>query len=777
MISYTKTSGTIRIINSENSCTAILKNFIGSIDYVSRDCTYLIFILHGTSQINSDIELYSRSDKLDTLVIKGEGSLGVQALKATSIEIKSDTVASHIEGNVVKLSGCKVEGYIEPEPVIEPPDKTELQNLVTRFDLFDIEQYFISIDGKDVLTTDQWITQEAKDQFTYALSRAKDVLYDDAATQEAVDQAAENLISAFENLNPQWGRKIITDKSVLYETIVRARMSLSMYSVSEDGYDIPPDVQWIDTEEFEYLEAVLSEATEIYEDTSVTQSTVDNEVQILAYAIDNLSPVWGKQISPEYASPELKQQLFEKLESCKEILRTYLISSDGLDIYDTQIWVTSYLYHNLEFTVSVGDEIYADTQASKIRTENIIRSLDIAVESLNPQYGLLEDPRRYQPIPDEVIDAILSGNHSMPDYQENEAILLYRVEDILSGNRSSLSQSQLRILDEVIDAILNKTWQPAPTGLFSNLNRKIQNLNTKSLLKGSIFRNNNRNDLENYSSFVNAKGHVWLTDCTFITSGYDTGISAPYILIDNSKCDVQGNNFAFDTPNAISVEHCIDIEYLQNSFKSLSLVNDEFGNPKDFIYVVIKDKDGNVSKIASRRKLYGYNVESSMYTQGGALVSGNQNIYAQPATPYDIFKHSTQYTNVDLHRWINQNGEIYKGRRPNYISDEVLYLIVNSLWGGQSFEWEAISDEVINAICDGTYVYDGHPHTSEPMDPSVVEAILEGTYIWPRENGSELDELRSRNYDLGIYSLNSYRFTDILVYDSNSEICDDREIP
>ena len=449
-------------------------------------------------------------------------------------------------------------------------------------------------------------------------------------------------------------------------------------------------------------------------------------------------------------------------------------------------------------------------------------------------------------------------------------------------------------------------------------------------------------------SFIQAIGHVSIFDTHIINRGYDYSISSPYILIDNSHCEMQANVTALQTSNAVSVIHCLAIDYTQKRFYSNAVVLDESGEPKSFTYAILRNSDGTVTDLVSRRKLYGYNVESTSYIHNKELVSSNQSIPAQPATPYDFFKHSTQFTNVDLHRWINQHGEIFKGLGTNYIPQNVIELICNDLWFEESSEWEAIPDEIIDLICTniyssvahihskpeydcrdgslrfnlewdvddtdtsifsiasayiiyddseyvdieddkieievvsssldkqvvqynidlseisvhihepwvelnvyisyqgqeflpstvsgyyvnelvGTYEYSevkyfpktgevgiryidkstnatyqwdqvhkkyieaselnefiipveflhlyDHPHTSIPMTQGVIDSIIEESYIWPRENGYELDELDSRKFEVGIYSLNSYRTTESTFYDADIPLNDDRELP
>ena len=58
-----------------------------------------------------------------------------------------------------------------------------------------------------------------------------------------------------------------------------------------------------------------------------------------------------------------------------------------------------------------------------------------------------------------------------------------------------------------------------------------------------------------------------------------------------------------------------------------------------------------------------------------------------------------------------------------------------------------------------------------------VQAIIEGTYSWPKYSKFALDESSSRNYEVGIYSLNSYRTTIYNFYDEGTPITEDRELP
>ena len=247
---------------------------------------------------------------------------------------------------------------------------------------------------------------------------------------------------------------------------------------------------------------------------------------------------------------------------------------------------------------------------------------------------------------------------------------------------------------------------------------------------------------------INAKGHTWLIDCVLECTGYDYAIHSPYILFDNVTSDFNSDVKNFDTPHDISVTHCEISNNSNTRFTSTSIVVDDSEMPADFIYRLIY-KNSQLKQIASRRKLYNF-------------------LPAKKADPYDYFKESTHYTNVDLHRRIDQNSTILKGIGTNYIPPYIIELICLGLYESSTFELTAISDEVIRAICNDTYEDDQHPHSWPVISNEVVEDIMRGRYIPEPNNGYEYDETDSRKYDLGIYSLNSYRTTELSFYDDNS---------
>ena len=251
--------------------------------------------------------------------------------------------------------------------------------------------------------------------------------------------------------------------------------------------------------------------------------------------------------------------------------------------------------------------------------------------------------------------------------------------------------------------------------------------------------------------FVSASGHIWLIDCIFNSSGYTYGITSPYVLLDNATCNIHSEIRAIESDNDVRIQNCSDTQASTDEFESTAEVLDSDNIPKPFVYTIVRNEFGEYEKSISRRQTYGH---------GPAVL----------ADKFDTFQDATGYTNPNLHRRIDQNGEILKSRPSNYITDYTIGLIVNGYHKEFNPENEGISDEVILEICNGMYVYDGHPHYPAPISADVIQQIIEGTYIPNRINQFDQDEVESRKYEVGIYSLKSYRTTTYAFHDESSEV-------
>lgn len=292
--------------------------------------------------------------------------------------------------------------------------------------------------------------------------------------------------------------------------------------------------------------------------------------------------------------------------------------------------------------------------------------------------------------------------------------------------------------------------------------------------------------LTNYSNedsiALNSYGHITVTDSCILGKGdiksftklprnvissYGVAIQTPYLIIDNS--DIYLNIYKYDESltalrsyHDLSITNCImgklEIDESSNTNNSsyscidISAIVRDGSNldlPKPFTYIVLKNDDGSFKGIIDRRKLYNY-------------------LPARKANAYDKYKHSTYFTNVDLHRHIDQHTDNYD----DAISKDVVDKIMNLSWSGKDIDQTAIPNEIIDLIQQDKYVYDGHSHDSYPLTKDDIDAIMNGKYIFDSES-----HLYTQNYQVMISSLNSYRTTMVPLYGEHKQYLEENELP
>jgi LPXTG-motif cell wall-anchored protein len=143
-------------------------------------------------------------------------------------------------------------------PKIEKPDsvdKDALNNLITK-----AKKY-----GADDYTQDSFKALEA------AITLAENVLQDDDATQDDVDQALAALQDAIDNLKD--AAVPVVDKNALNNLITKAK------KYEADDYT---------QDSFKALGAAIAHAEDVFQNEDATQDVVDQALAQLKVAIDNL---------------------------------------------------------------------------------------------------------------------------------------------------------------------------------------------------------------------------------------------------------------------------------------------------------------------------------------------------------------------------------------------------------------------------------------------------------------------------------------------------------
>ncbi len=157
----------------------------------------------------------------------------------------------------------------------EPPevDKTALETLYNQVKDTDLSQY---VDG------------DAKDTFVAELEKAKNLIANEEATQEQVNEAVTALQNAYDALEKKPVEPVETNKDILNKVIVYAEEQ----KASDDFNNVIADVQ-------ESFNAALDAAKEIAADPAATQDAIDAAWKALMTEIHKLGFVKGDITSLE----------------------------------------------------------------------------------------------------------------------------------------------------------------------------------------------------------------------------------------------------------------------------------------------------------------------------------------------------------------------------------------------------------------------------------------------------------------------------------------------
>lgn len=146
--------------------------------------------------------------------------------------------------------------------------------------------------------------------------------------------------------------------------------------------------------------------------------------------------------------------------------------------------------------------------------------------------------------------------------------------------------------------------------------------------------NCNLTHLGNSDIFLNSEGHLTLVDSIIECADITTAFKCPYILIDNCDLNIINCTNIIDSSNeACVVTHCIEDTQSNTSWIVKAKVRGSNDEPMNFQQAKLDNE------ILTRRKIY---THEPAYT---------------PLNEYDEYREKLGYTNPDLHRRIDQEGE------------------------------------------------------------------------------------------------------------------------
>jgi hypothetical protein len=129
----------------------------------------------------------------------------------------------------------------------------------------------------EFLTVQKWVTQSAYDTLNNAITAAKNVSGNSAATQSEVTNALAALTAALNNFSPKQGLKL-PDKTALNAKIAEATAAMAGIKISTNGQDVPIGEKWVTQAEYNALNDILTSAKNVSIKSTATRARVRNGV-------------------------------------------------------------------------------------------------------------------------------------------------------------------------------------------------------------------------------------------------------------------------------------------------------------------------------------------------------------------------------------------------------------------------------------------------------------------------------------------------------------------
>ena len=214
--------------------------------------------------------LIKQAENIDLSQCLPEGQEEFQSALAQANVALNDPAATVDSINLAKENLQQAIDNLKPIPSV---DKTALETLYNQVKDTDLNQY---VDG------------EAKDTFVAELEKAKNLIANEEATQEQVNEAVTALQNAYDALEKKPVEPVETNKDILNKVIVYAEEQ----KASDDFNNVIADVQ-------ESFNAALDAAKEIAADPAATQDAVDAAWKALMTEIHKLGFVKGDITSLE----------------------------------------------------------------------------------------------------------------------------------------------------------------------------------------------------------------------------------------------------------------------------------------------------------------------------------------------------------------------------------------------------------------------------------------------------------------------------------------------
>ena len=384
---------------------------------------------------NGTITIEQPSDwNLNSLVGIFTTSEFVQSVTVNSIPQESGVTPNNFNNPVVYTVVAENGTVKEWTITVNTVDKTALETKIT--EAIDAKDgVFVSEDGNDILTTEEWITEELMNSFTNAIDISQQTYDNIFASQADVNQKASmltNQIPIFNDLKQYGSLKIIPVVADIVEATAVGAFDLLSESTLSGTFkhpvtevNIPGLLTWDD-------DTVIVEETGLFAWTFTPTNTTDYEIvtgNVEVIAID-------------------RSELLVEITNANNNKTTVVVSVDGSEVSTTEMWVTQSDMDDYETAIAIAQAVYADEnvtqEAINTAKDNLVAATD-AFNGLTQSGSLKTMPTIDDAVSATAVDAFdllsestLSGTFKHPITEVNIPGLLTWDDDTVTVEETGL---------------------------------------------------------------------------------------------------------------------------------------------------------------------------------------------------------------------------------------------------------------------------------------------------------------------------------------------------
>ncbi len=168
--------------------------------------------------------------------------------------------------------------------------KSELRDKIREVTDFK-DSVVVSADGSDVDSTNQWITAGEMAEIELAIKKAEELLLKSDLTKTDLYEGISDISTVKDNIKAKTG--INKNKTTLAEKILEYETFKNGLKVSENGYDIYTNEQWVTQSDMNIIEQALEEAKQVLAKSFVSDEDLQSAISSLETAKSNVTPSNG----------------------------------------------------------------------------------------------------------------------------------------------------------------------------------------------------------------------------------------------------------------------------------------------------------------------------------------------------------------------------------------------------------------------------------------------------------------------------------------------------